>query len=109
VIDVETDPVVVRDVYPAEVTLPDGTLLRGALVKVTREGVYVWTGERVLSYAEARSEPGEVLTPDYLTRREPLVTATADGPVVVWKGAGCGCGSTLKSYRPFQPERKAAR
>ena len=39
---------------------------------------------------------------DVHRRPQQIVTATtADGDVTITRGGGCGCGSRLRSYRPF--------
>lgn len=38
---------------------------------------------------------------DYSGDRKSLVATTADGTITVTKASGCGCGSKLKTYRPY--------
>lgn len=106
----EQEPVVVRTVFPAEVVLPDGRLRTQALVKVTRERVYVWHGERELILDEAHgldSAGIQALPLGYAMRATPLVFPLPAGTLTVNKGSGCGCSSPLKAWRPFGVERQA--
>jgi len=106
----EAEPVVVRNVFPAEVVLPDGSLKTQALVKVTRERVYVWHGERDLIVDEAHGLDADGLAelpPSYAMRANALRIPLDGGTLTVNKGKGCGCSSPLKSFRPFGVERQS--
>jgi len=104
----EADPVVIRDVFPAEVALP-GQHLRSARVVVTRARVYAWIGDREL-ILDAEYDPGESAVP--ALNAPPSRAAhlrLADGSEVhVNKQRGCGCGSPLKGWQPWSPFRKAS-
>lgn len=91
----------VRDVFPAEVSMSDGSVLTRVRVFVTSKRLIAWReidkrelvkvlDEPIVSHdgTPDRSSPGEGMriTID-------LGTRTA----IVNKGAGCGCGSALKA------------
>lgn len=107
----ETDPVILRRIFPAEVTTGE-QLITGALAVVTRERVYVWenTSDGIglrLDAAYDRPEDAGPLPREYQLRFQPIVLSTDFGQVTVNAGRGCGCGNPLKGYRPFTPEMRA--
>jgi hypothetical protein len=111
----ETAPVVVRDVFPAEVSV-GGSVYRTARVVITRERVYVWQAEgrdRHLR-VEFAYDPERSAIPRYNAspREEAKVYArTVDdlaGALIVRRQRGCGCGSSLRGWRPWQPYRVAS-
>lgn len=107
VLQVETDPVILRRYFPVEATI-DGELVRPALVIVTRERVYVWRtpDELLVSAAYDPAQMDELPLPrEYELRVRPLIVDTPDGRLAVNKARGCGCGNPLKSFRPFTPQR----
>jgi hypothetical protein len=88
------------DMFPADVTLPDGTGLTGVRVLVTTSDmvlIYSAEGERTLQ-AWAGAITGEAtLANPYAPRFASESTIpTAAGTVTVIRGAGCGCSSPLK-------------
>lgn len=106
----ETDPVILRRIFPAEVTLA-GRVFYPALAIVTRERVYAWTSPStpVLSESYTRQDGSPEMPREYELRRRPIVLDIPGGQVAINRGKGCGCGNALKHYRPFQPARSADR
>lgn len=102
----EEQPVVVRDVHPATVTLPDGTTLTKAKVYLTQQRLYVWTEPgRVptLTHVAAFTRDGLVLPKPGASKGKAWTVPTAAGPVTVQPTGGCGCGSALKMFTAFRP------
>lgn len=107
----ESNPVVVRDVFPAEVWV-DGVAYRTARALVTRERVYVFQAqgrERVLRLDEAYL-PESSTVPRYnagpreetrLQLRGSEVGAMRS--LVIRRQRGCGCGSPLRGWSPWSP------
>jgi hypothetical protein len=91
-------PVKVRnDVYPADVTFSFG-------VNPYPRSRAIVTADRVLILVENGSGAGVLYDErleDITGDRRRLVATTADGEVTISRQAGCGCGSRLRSYRPF--------
>lgn len=107
----EQSPVVIRDVFPAQLTLGDLTY-RSARAVITRERVYVWVPqgrERLLVVDEAYL-PEQSTVPRYnAPPRDDTVLALADGrTLVVRRQRGCGCNSPLRGWRPWSPFLVAA-
>lgn len=89
------------DVHPAEVTLPDGTCHERVRVVLTDRRLRVW--------AESSRQPTVVLDTAHdgvqLESRYPLIGRamtwpTSAGDVVVTRMRGCGCRSALKAVQP---------
>ena len=85
------------DLFPASATVGDETYAPARIV-VTDDSVHV--------YVDAPGGPVEAYTArleDFSGRRTTGYTATIDGGSVVQinRASGCGCGSRLKSFRPF--------
>lgn len=115
----EETPVVVRDVFPAQVQVGDDVFHTRRAV-VTRERVYLYEGrgrERVLTLsepyvAEQSTIPRYNAPPRQETR---LVLAKgaselrlAGAVLTIRRQSGCGCSSPLKAWHPWQPYRVAA-
>lgn len=86
------------DVYPASVqfSFTDNPYPKARAI-LTADTVLILidaTGGPAVLY-EGRLEDVRVVD------RKHVVATTADGDVTISRGGGCGCGSTLKSYRPF--------
>jgi hypothetical protein len=106
---VELAPIVLRDVFPAEVAVGDD-LYRSARVVITRERVYVWIADgSPLQVLDAEYDPEQSrLAPinaprskaSHLTLRDSTLQVHVNGQ------RGCGCGSPLKAFTPWQPYRK---
>lgn len=110
----EANPVVLRDVFPAEVALPGGIVYRTARAVITRERVYVWLAEgqgRRLVYSEPYEPAASRVAPINAPRsqRTHLVLAGEEEQTVhVSRQRGCGCGNPLKGWTPWQPFAKGA-
>jgi hypothetical protein len=104
----ETSPVVVRDVFPAEVHV-DGLVYRSARAIVTRERVYVFQAEgreRILRLDEAYAPVVSVVPRYNAAPREHATLALVADPervLVIRRQRGCGCGSPLRGWRPWNP------
>lgn len=102
----ETEPVMRATLYPAHVTLPDGTAVRLAKLVLTQDRVYVFTTASVdgsvftASYTDAD-------IPNTLAPRSARWSVTTDtGTLTARRLPGCGCSSSaLKRFQPFTPER----
>lgn len=107
----EPNPVVLRDVFPAEVHV-DGLVYRTARAIVTRERVYVWQAqgrERALRLDEAYL-PESSTVPRYNAgpREETRLQLRGSEPgamrsLVIRRQRGCGCGSPLRGWHPWSP------
>jgi len=105
-LDLEASPVVRRDQYPADVTLPDGQHLTRALVVVTVGAVYVWTAADT-EPVYAATITGAVLPSRFAGSFATASAVTTSGETVEWTaGQGCRCG-VLARYRPFTSPRRA--
>ncbi len=108
---VEDAPIVVRDLFPAEVQ--DGhTTYRTAFAVITRERLYVWQAEgreRVLRLS-APYRQDESVVPAYnaAPRQDARLTLWDGRVVIVRRQRGCGCGSALRGWRPWNPYRVAS-
>lgn len=107
----EESPVVVRDLFPAEVQV-GGLIYRTAFAVITRERLYVWQAEgrdRILR-AERVYDPAASLVPRYNAPPRQEAHLVLDGGVdaVVRRQRGCGCSSSLRGWRPWQPYRVAS-
>lgn len=97
--------VLLRDVHPAEVVLPDGSILKGARAFVTTRRVLIFTvnSEREIELAADLdvTEP-DIVPPSRATLgpSETIEVRTPAGTAWVNKGHGCGCGSPLKAMDP---------
>lgn len=92
---------ILMDVHPADVQLPDGSRHEQVRVALTHRRVRVWS--------EVGREPVELLDTAHdgiaLETRHPLIGrrmiwSTAAGEVTVTRMKGCGCRSVLKALRP---------
>src|SRR4051812_21458529 len=85
------------DIYPANVVFSFGQN------PYTRARA-IFTADRVLVLVEAGVGVGvlyEAKLEDFSGDRKQMTALTADGTVTVTRQSGCGCGSRLRSYRPF--------
>ncbi|MEV1294464.1 hypothetical protein [Pseudonocardia sp. NPDC049635] len=103
---------VIADRYPADVTCPDGTVLRNARAILTRGEV----GEpaRLWLYTDRRPDPDLYGAPTVVlteTRvphgRSPWTVTTDTGRFQIARGRGCGCGSVLRRWKPWPNYRLA--
>jgi hypothetical protein len=102
-----TAPVVVRDVFPAEVTVT-GRVYRNARAVITRDRLLVYlttAGPAVdLPYDRAGSTVPPLNAP---RARASHLALTGGGQAHINAQRGCGCGNPLKGWTPWQPYRKA--
>jgi hypothetical protein len=100
-----TEPVKVRhDIYPATVifSFAEHPYTRArAIVTVDQLLVLVEGGSGAAVLYDERLE-------DVSGNRRQLVATTVDGEVTISRQAGCGCGSRLRSYRPFSRSLRMA-
>lgn len=102
----EESPVVLRDVFPAEVHI-GGHVYRTAFAIVTRARLYVYQAEgraRILRL-EAEYDPAASTVPRYNAGpREDATLQLLDGRTArVTRQRGCGCGSPLRGWHPWSP------
>jgi hypothetical protein len=116
VVEPEGTPLVVRDVFPAEVAVA-GVVFRSARAVVTRERVYVWLAQDgapklVLSsaYDPATSSVAVLNAPRSKASHLQLADDDEYGSAMLHVNGqrGCGCSSPLKAFTPWQPYRKVA-
>jgi len=97
--------VLARDVFPAEVSLPDDRVLTGVRVFVTSRRLLVYRVGEDRSIEVAIDEPlateGSVSRDRSSLRRATLECVLASGETVyVNSGRGCGCSSPLRALGP---------
>jgi hypothetical protein len=103
----EDTRVVIRDVFPAAVTLGDRTY-RSALAVVTRDRLLVYL-TRAAPVLDAPYDPTTSTVPVRGSRFAPAFLALTSGQVATVVGQrGCGCSNPLKGWHPWTPYRKAA-
>jgi len=70
------------------------------------------TADEVIVLVEDGNPPGVLYRErleDVTGTRAQVTATTADGTVTITRGGGCGCGSSLRSYRPFARSMALAR
>jgi hypothetical protein len=91
-----------RDVHPAELLLPDGTILTDVRVFITTHRLLAFktNAERQIEQClELTLEQPCTVPADHGTLHGRLEARLADGGTVwVNRGQGCGCGSPLKAF-----------
>lgn len=90
------------DLFPARVTLPDGTEVRPARV---------WVADGcALVYIVANGAPTLYFGSPFISmdgnRVSGITIATEDGEVFARKDNTCGCGNPLKRFNPWPSERR---
>lgn len=85
------------DVFPADVTLPDGTRHETCRVRARGDGVtvYVWSHDELSGVPLV--EAARLLD---LGGDRYAIDLGQDGMVEISKAARCGCGHPMKSWRP---------
>lgn len=104
----EGTPVVIRDVFPAVVTIGDRTY-RSAKAVITRDRLLVYL-TRAAPVLDAPYDPVISLVPASTAPRSlrPAHLVLLSGQtVIVDRQRGCGCGNPLKGWQPWSPYRKA--
>jgi hypothetical protein len=89
------------DVHPAEVTLPDGSRHELVRVALTNRRLRVWSEvgrEHELVFDAAHQGIALDTLHPLVGRR--MLWATDAGEVAVTRMRGCGCGSSLRALRP---------
>jgi len=85
------------DIYPANVTFSFAeNLYPRARVLVTVDEVIV-----LVEGGYEVSVLYRALLEDVKGSRTEIIATTSDGDVTITRQSGCGCGSRLKTYRPF--------
>lgn len=92
---------IVVDMVPAEVQLPDGSRHEKVRVSLTHRRVRVWreVGRQPELILDAAHD-GVTLETRYPTIGTAMTWPTAAGDVVVTRMRGCACGSSLKAIQP---------
>lgn len=90
-----------REVHPAEVLMPDGSMVRDCKVFITSHRMLVYErgeGRSIrLTHDLELSDPFSVPANKGTLDGGQLECATPDGTAWVNKARGCGCGSPLKA------------
>jgi hypothetical protein len=90
-------PVVRYDIFPASVTVKDTneSLFQAVRVVVTMDRVYIFNDSQTVIYSAGLNDGWEI--------SGGLLLEPDDGtdPFLVRRSGGCGCGSRLKSFRPW--------
>jgi len=83
-----------RDIFPAEIACPDGSVLRDVRAFVTSGRLVVWAapnGQPVQVLDVPLTDPGSVVPSRMLSRYGSLGLDTPAGRYFVNRGRGCGC------------------
>lgn len=83
-----------RDIFPAEVATPNGTVRKNVRVFVTSERMIVWAapfGTPEVVFDMPLTEPGSLEPSRMLSRQDTLTVDTMSGRYHVNRGRGCGC------------------
>lgn len=92
-----------RDVHPAEVALPDGTVLQGLRVFVTSHrvvGFAAGAGGRVERVLDMELVEPFSVPASRGSLSGSLECVTPEGTSWINRGRGCGCGSPLNALAP---------
>ncbi len=108
----EPDAVVIRDVFPATVTLGPSTW-RSARLVVTLTHVYVFvaapSGGQSLAFGGTHDGDTSRVPPlNAPSTRNTVLTVSGGATLQAVRQRGCGCGNPLKHWTPWRPYRKAA-
>lgn len=89
------------DMHPASVQLPDGSSHQHVRVTLTHQRLRVWreVGRRPELVLDTAHD-GVTLETRYPLIGRAMTWPTAAGDVVVTRMGGCGCGSSLKAVQP---------
>jgi hypothetical protein len=98
----------VRDVHPAEVSMPDGQVLTGVRVFVTSERLIVFSADAQRQIRQVLNtplaQPCSVPASRNTLGAGALEARLADGGTAwINRGQGCGCSSPLKTLGPPVP------
>jgi hypothetical protein len=94
--------VMVRDVFPAEVLLADGSLMTKVRVFITSHRLIVWrtdgAGRKGIALETKLAEPFSIPpSRSQLGNRERIEVPTLRQGIIVNRGKGCGCNAPLKA------------
>lgn len=96
-----------QEVYPAEIALPDGTMLTSVYAFVTSHRLLAYgeTGDRQIGliYGADLAVPGSVPKHVGTLRGSLQCDIAVGGTAWINLGRGCGCGSPLKAMRAPVP------
>lgn len=96
-------PVVIREVFPTDVTLGD-QYFRTAMVVVTRQDVRVFQlkdGDITQVFQDTYDPLASTLVDQWRLRVEPMIVATPQGVLRAQQAGGCGCSNPLKRWKPL--------
>lgn len=89
--------------FPARVTLPDGTVYEPCRVATDTAGVtraWAWDHTQWLPIEVGHWAAVELVRADGKVAGRPLAFIAPDGTLIDGRDAGCGCGHPLKTWRP---------
>ena len=107
IVDFEPDARdLIAELFPVEVSLPNGTVVSRAKVFVVVGGVVVYgsTPDRksYLAFSARHAEHPKMANMAAPKRRQTSTFATTEGTVIAQGTVGCGCGSPLKVLTYYQ-------
>lgn len=89
--------------FPARVTLPDGTVHHPVRVATDTAGVtraWAWDNTQWLPIEIGHWPAVDLARADGRTAGRPQAFTAPDGTLIDGRQAGCGCGHPLKAWRP---------
>lgn len=89
--------------FPARVTLPDGTTHHPVRLATDNHGisrVWRWDHGTHTAVVVCTWQAADLIRSDGADHGRPRAYTTPDGATIDGRGAGCGCGHPLKSWRP---------
>jgi hypothetical protein len=93
--------VILVDVHPAELQMPDGTRHERVRAVLTHQRIRVWTEVgRTPQLLVDEAHDGVQLEARHPLIGRPIEIPTSAGVLSVTRMRGCGCGSSLKALRP---------
>lgn len=103
------DRVVIRDAFPAIVTVDGEPRYRSVSIVITRDRVYVYL-TRAAPVLDAPYDPATSTVPRYNAPRgqRTVLRLLSGATLTVERQRGCGCSNPLKGWRPWRPYRVAA-
>lgn len=87
------------DMFPAVVTLEDGTTFDPCRAVVTDESLYVFVDGSPTPYLEFKAELYDYQPVSRTSYK--VITDDEQATIYINKRAGCGCGNKLRGFRPF--------
>ena len=88
-----------RDIFPAELAMPDGSVVTEARAFITTHRLFAWAIKQgtIIVVADVELAEPESIEGNRGTLSGSLQVETTEGTVYVNKGRGCGCHSPLKA------------